>query len=1272
VQRGDAALLRDESTATTRRAFVFAVIAAGLLVFCRTSSAQITNGSFETGDYTGWDLSLTSDETANTFAVVTSGTTINVDDLLFDFLGMTNEAAQSPSLPQTYTASDGTQLAVVLSISPHTGRMFQDIDIPLGTPAIEWDMSWVNSAPNWDPATQYIEVSVRDPVNDALIESLFKTIDGIDPLFVPTTTFGADLSAYAGQTIRLDFTSQGQSDYLDYAVDNIHFSNQCGDGTQDANEECDDGNLDDADGCNAVCGIDSDFDSIVDLFELDDANLATPPTDTDGDTIPDYLDDDSDNDTIFDFDEAGDLDPFTDPVNTDGDLVPDFRDSDSDADGIPDAEEAGDHDPATPPVDTDLDGLPDFVDTDSDADSVPDATDNCRVMANPDQLDTDGDGIGDACDDPAPPPPKPVVVFGGGGGCAAGDSGAGTGGLVLLFLGVLVIAPRRRRAAVVVAIALLHTSTATAQVTVDENINIDHFVLSGDRAGILNVEWAAVPGHLQWDLGLALSDVVDPLVARVDGADQALIGSRYSSTLTGAIGLFGWSQLTLSLPIIMSQSGDQVTVLDNQALDGAALGDLRIAPKVQLLRRARYGVDVAVIPAFTVPTASSDRFAGEGSISFAPQLAISAAVANLRLSGNLGYLARSNRAFADAEVGDELTATVGAGYRVGATPIEVDVSAMLALAAAGAAAETNRTYVEILGGGSYWISDSLSAFAGVGRGLTRGIGSPAWRAMVGIRFSPRNAAGRARVAPTSSFERVVVVPNEDGSVGAVEVDDGTTKTLLDTPYASTELRAEDHTVRAVKSSAKAVEATTTALATVLPPPDHDLDDIADADDSCPDRPGKPSANPLRNGCPASVEKVVVLPDENGHVGAVEVDDGTTTTLLDQPYASSEVGADGKAKAVPPGPPRAVERAVATVVVALPPADLDEDTIPDVNDACPARPGVASPDPVRNGCPAASERVIVVPDADGHVGAVEIDNGTTKTVIDQAYGSAQIGRDGAVVAAPPPPESRSIDRAIVEVATVLPPADDDNDGTVDGDDLCPTRAGVKTANRLRDGCPKGVSESVTILPDEDGHVGAVEIDDGSGSPIVLDKAFATSEIGADGRAHEVLAPPKVVLEKKITDIARVMPHRDQDGDGIIDANDACTDRPGKINPEPALNGCPTTVERIVLLPDADGHVGGLEIGEGADKVILDKAYATAEVGSDGKAITTRTPATEVEQQFHETLSARPDYSGARIVIYFNKRAQPTYDVSEQIEDLVADLYGRVGYAITVVGHTDATG
>ncbi len=62
-------------------------------------------------------------------------------------------------------------------------------------------------------------------------------------------------------------------------------------------------------------------------------------TDTDGDSIPDYLDLDSDNDGIQDVLEAGDADPNTPPLDFDGDGLPDYRDPDSDNDGVLDSDE---------------------------------------------------------------------------------------------------------------------------------------------------------------------------------------------------------------------------------------------------------------------------------------------------------------------------------------------------------------------------------------------------------------------------------------------------------------------------------------------------------------------------------------------------------------------------------------------------------------------------------------------------------------------------------------------------------------------------------------------------------------------------------------------------------------------------------------------------------------------------------------------------------------------------------------------------------------------
>lgn len=62
-------------------------------------------------------------------------------------------------------------------------------------------------------------------------------------------------------------------------------------------------------------------------------------TDTDGDTIPDFLDLDSDNDGVPDEIEAGDTLLNTPPKDFDGDGLPDFRDNDGDNDGVLDGDE---------------------------------------------------------------------------------------------------------------------------------------------------------------------------------------------------------------------------------------------------------------------------------------------------------------------------------------------------------------------------------------------------------------------------------------------------------------------------------------------------------------------------------------------------------------------------------------------------------------------------------------------------------------------------------------------------------------------------------------------------------------------------------------------------------------------------------------------------------------------------------------------------------------------------------------------------------------------
>lgn len=163
-----------------------------------------------------------------------------------------------------------------------------------------------------------------------------------------------------------------------------------------------------------IVNLDSDKDGILDSFEdlnLDgDNDPATNPTDSDGDGIPDYLDIDSDNDGIPDnveaqttlgyippsgvdannnglddaYEQNGNFGLF--PIDTDGDGMPDYLDEDSDDDGVPDYIEGHDHN---------HDGIPDvvFMGSDRNNDGLDDGFERSSPIRNPinDLPNTDGD-----------------------------------------------------------------------------------------------------------------------------------------------------------------------------------------------------------------------------------------------------------------------------------------------------------------------------------------------------------------------------------------------------------------------------------------------------------------------------------------------------------------------------------------------------------------------------------------------------------------------------------------------------------------------------------------------------------------------------------------------------------------------------------------------------------------------------------------------------------------------------------------------------------------
>ncbi len=169
-----------------------------------------------------------------------------------------------------------------------------------------------------------------------------------------------------------------------------------------------------------VCDmVDTDGDTIADIYEGRDFEDDSKSAYTDRDGVPDYKDADSDGDTIPDRIEGGTNGcSGAEPIDSDGDTIPDFRSSDSDGNGIPDMYEGcpmdgfvyiGSESPkkdknnpehvCKTPADTDGDTIPDYRSFDNDGDGISDEEEIVGLIASSDDVmngtfsgDCDGDG----------------------------------------------------------------------------------------------------------------------------------------------------------------------------------------------------------------------------------------------------------------------------------------------------------------------------------------------------------------------------------------------------------------------------------------------------------------------------------------------------------------------------------------------------------------------------------------------------------------------------------------------------------------------------------------------------------------------------------------------------------------------------------------------------------------------------------------------------------------------------------------------------------------
>jgi outer membrane protein OmpA-like peptidoglycan-associated protein len=118
--------------------------------------------------------------------------------------------------------------------------------------------------------------------------------------------------------------------------------------------------------------------------------------------------------------------------------------------------------------------------------------------------------------------------------------------------------------------------------------------------------------------------------------------------------------------------------------------------------------------------------------------------------------------------------------------------------------------------------------------------------------------------------------------------------------------------------------------------------------------------------------------------------------------------------------------------------------------------------------------------------------------------------------------------------------------------------------------------------------------------------------------------------------------------------------------------PVTREIVIVLPDANGHVGTVVVERGEERIVLNEAYATSRITADGHMRREKLPEPEVRATFASVVTALPERP-VSFLLYFVRGSDMLTDGSKvELDRMLVELRRRTAPDVVVIGHTDRLG
>lgn len=470
-------------------------------------------------------------------------------------------------------------------------------------------------------------------------------------------------------------------------------------------------------------------------------------------------------------------------------------------------------------------------------------------------------------------------------------------------------------------LVVVAATSALAQQTAPQQLptfSLSRFTLQdGGLAGMAAASGDTLPRYrFRATLGLHYEN--NPLVYF---RDQARIGSlvahRVQLHLGLGFGITSWLQVTGELPLVVAQTGDDLsTVANTLSPDAVGLGSPRLAARVGILSQGGSGLvkeapfDLAFQLGFGIPVGVGNALNTESGFNLTPQLSAGRVVGPVRIGGEVSTLIRQSTALTQGTLRDTvgsqlalrlLVASTGEGAR-----FEGSFHSMIALEGEAPPG------FELLGGVRVPLGP-IELFALGGPGFGNLPGTPTVRLFAGIGLKPQVDKCEKGQPHT---------PSE-----CPELDDDLDRIINRRDKCPLEPEDDDQ----FEDDDGCID------------PDNDADRVPDVVDQCPIEPGPKSNNgcPIRvkdndnDGTPDASDKCPTIPGPRDHDGCPIKDqdqDGVEDALDKCPTEAGPKERSG-----------------------CPLKDRDEDGVQDAKDNCPDVKGPAD----NQGCPPEERQLVII-------------------------------------------------------------------------------------------------------------------------------------------------------------------------------------------------------------------------------------------------------------------------------------------------------------------------